>query len=106
MSEKKEPEKKEKTPVETVYKCELELVRVNKFTARYRVVNPAGALTDFNHIEFDRKALPNDVDFNMDFINSPLLPDEDGVKPDKGTRAKQANFRKFMRFKMVIVRES
>jgi hypothetical protein len=87
-------------PEPPFFEAELELVRVNKFTARYRVVNPEGADVDINHIEVGRGALPDDVNFNFDFINSELRDDDEHAK----AREKQAYFRSFMRLKMAIAK--
>jgi hypothetical protein len=87
-------------PEPPFFEAGLEFTRINKFTARYRVLNPGGAPLDLHHLEFDRSAFPGDDDFNPDFINRELPDDEDHA----AAREKQAYFRSFMRFKMAIVK--
>jgi len=87
-------------PEPPFYEADLEFTRINKFTARYRVLNSAGAPLDLHHLEFDRSAFPEDDDFNPDFINRELPNDKDHAS----LREKQAYFRSFMRLAMAIAK--
>ena len=105
-STKGKDEKKDKVEPEPApkgdqvfYSADLELERLNKFTARYRVADPQGAPVDIHHVEVARAVLPDDVDFNFDFIGKDL-----SKSPDKNAVKKQEYFRSFMGLKLQILK--
>jgi len=109
----------------TLYSCNLELVRINEYNLRYRVVNEEGLDLDVHHLEFDRKGFPRDDNFNMDFLNMKIVDPEpvpdpkdpenpvpvtdkeyaDYLAHKRGAemmRKKQAEFRKLLKLRLTI----
>ena len=81
----------------SVFTAELELTRISKYNLRYRIINHDGYKCPLDHVEFDRGGFPSDDDFNMDFLLKDL-----GKDASKGIWRKQAKFRDYLNYKMVI----
>ena len=67
--------------VPKVFECGLELISLDKFKARFRVINPEGWSVDFHHLDVARNQFPMGENFNMDFINADI---DAGVVGDPG----------------------
>lgn len=93
----------EENKPEVVFTSDMEMVMVDRYKARFRVVNKEGLnVLNLAHLEVDRKEFPSTDNFNMDFITSDLeqasMPtvttagkDQDQVKAEKGKIKKAHN---------------
>ena len=98
---------------QVIFSADLQMRRISKQGVRYAIENPEGlALNDLHHIEVGRAFFPKDDNFSMDFMNVDLKPQgdpaeqtKDHLEAIKSLKKKQAEFRKFLKFKLVIMRE-
>ena len=105
--------KKKSNEEKVVFSADLSMRRIAKHGVRYRVENPEGlAINDLHHIEVDRAFFPKDDNFSMDFMNVEILPQGDPEEQTeqylaglKSLKKKQAEFRKFLALKLVILRD-
>ena len=97
------------------FEAELRLRNIAKDLATYRVheirdgkaaEREGSDRLNIHHIQVDRSEFPKDDDFNMSFINQELSSEnvkEKDLETFKGIVKKQAEFRKFMTMRMVIL---
>ena len=113
--------KKKKAEAEELFTAELEMTRIVESGVRYRVIKPKGInVLNLHHLEIAREDFPRDDDFSMNFMGLDLdkigaytedeaerMTDEEKKTVQKTFEAlkeKQAEFRKFQRFELVIRR--
>lgn len=104
MTEKKKDEKVTEEQKKVFHKSDLELVRINRDSVRYRVLNPEGCMADIDHVQFARNGFPKDEEFNMDFITRDISGDRpaEDEKALKALRTKQKAFRKYLHMSLEI----
>ena len=100
---------KEKKKTKPIIAGVLTLRDIDRKHVTYRFRQTIGPEIKNSHFQIPREVFPDDDNFNMNFINMDLSDvrdiDNNVVEVPKGAKKKQADFRKYLEYDLLVKRK-